>query len=134
MAFGPHRGAIPFTKGYGLPHLENGNYELVINNEHYGRLLVDDESVRLDQPGLEEHVYQGILETGIMAIGGETTGTILKTDAGTYELRLSEDLRGEVDFQQFDGERVRITGVMTEVQGVEIPFRQIIEVTEIERL
>ena len=40
---------------------------------------------------------RGILRTGIVAIGGETTGTIIQTDKGAFELDLGpgKDLRAK---------------------------------------
>jgi hypothetical protein len=49
MAFGPHRGATSFERGYNLPALRKGRYELRINGENYGSLVVADKEVKLEE-------------------------------------------------------------------------------------
>jgi hypothetical protein len=71
----------------------------------------------------------GRLQTGMMAIGGETTGTILSVpDKGSYEL----DVKGNKDLQKavdtLNGKDVKVTGTLTVKAGVEIKERRIIKV------
>src|SRR5260370_33628187 len=40
---------------------------------------------------------KGTVKTGIVAIGGETTGTIIETKEGNYEPAVSKELRAGVD-------------------------------------
>lgn len=47
MAFGPHRGSISFDRGRQFPQLDNGKYELILNGENYGTLVVAADSVNL---------------------------------------------------------------------------------------
>lgn len=47
-AFGPHRGMVSLQLGYGLPQLVKGSYELVINGEKAGNLVVSSNGARLD--------------------------------------------------------------------------------------
>lgn len=72
--------------------------------------------------------FEGILEAGIMAIGGETTGVILKTkDQGTYELDLAgETLRAAAE--KLSGKAVVVEGEYKPRPGVEIKERRIIAV------
>jgi hypothetical protein len=71
---------------------------------------------------------QGTLETGIVAIGGETTGTIVKTRDATFELDLGKDkeLRGLAE--KLNGKRVHVTGKLAVRKGVEIRQRFIVTV------
>lgn len=75
--------------------------------------------------------FRGTLTTGIMAIGGETTGIILQTKDGAWEL----DLQGNRDLlklsEQLNGKQVVVKGTPTEKAGVEIATRRIIKVTEL---
>jgi hypothetical protein len=71
----------------------------------------------------------GKLQTGIMAIGGETTGTIISIPGqGTCEI----DVRGSKDLQKsvenLDGKQVKVTGTLSVKEGVEIRERRIIKV------
>jgi len=72
--------------------------------------------------------YTGILKTGIMAIGGETTGTTLKTKEGAvYELELGEKFSKLGD--ELSGKNVMVTGSLQTRAGVEVKERTIIVVT-----
>jgi hypothetical protein len=71
----------------------------------------------------------GKLMTGIMAIGGETTGTIITIPKqGTYEL----DIRGNKELQKaaadLKGKQVKVTGTLAIRAGVEVRQRRIIKV------
>ncbi|MGI8982536.1 MAG: hypothetical protein ACR2FY_25165 [Pirellulaceae bacterium] len=70
----------------------------------------------------------GILETGIVTIGGETTGTIIKVGKVTWEL----DLAGNKDFialaEKLNKQPVVVTGRYQQKPGVEIPVRHIVTV------
>ena len=71
---------------------------------------------------------KGTLETGIVAIGGETTGTIIKVGKVTWEL----DLGGNQDLIELAGklnkQPVIVTGRYQQKAGVEIPVRHIVTV------
>ena len=77
-------------------------------------------------------VFKGTLHTGMVAIGGETTGTVLKTQAnGNFEL----DLQHRADLQKLaetlNGKNVVIKGEYKPRAGVEVKLRRIIIVTSI---
>lgn len=72
----------------------------------------------------------GKIQTGMMAIGGETTGVILNSSEGTFELKLAEKMTESA--LDYDGKLVRVTGVLSTVSGIEIKKRRIIEVKKIE--
>lgn len=70
--------------------------------------------------------FTGVLRTGIMQIGGETTGVILETATGTYELETrGTRLPGE-RLEALDGKRVVVTGDYRPRAGVEVKERRII--------
>jgi hypothetical protein len=72
---------------------------------------------------------KGKLRTGIMAIGGETTGTLITTPGGTFEVELPE----KTDADKLNGKTVKITGSMYQRKGVEIRgVRTIIKATKVE--
>jgi hypothetical protein len=75
--------------------------------------------------------WTGRLETGVVAIGGETTGVVLRTASATLELRLNETQ--QVEAARLDGETVRVRGTLTEVEGVEVALRRIIDVDDLRR-
>lgn len=74
---------------------------------------------------------EGTLETGIVAIGGETTGTVLRLNNGqTVELEfVSEGRRTQAEM--LSGERVLVAGFLRVVQGVEIRERRIVRVASL---
>lgn len=70
----------------------------------------------------------GTLKTGIFAIGGETTGTILRTKKGTYELDLGKNKDLRTMAKRLDGKMVEVTGTLNIRKGVEVKERRIITV------
>ena len=78
--------------------------------------------------------YEGTLKTGIMAIGGETTGVILETGEGSpYELDFgrNEELRKLAE--KLNGKKVVVQGGYKPRPGVEVSERRIIEVKSLEK-
>ena len=73
---------------------------------------------------------RGKLETGIMAIGGETTGTILHTKSGTLESDLAKNKLGD-QAEKLNGKAVVVTGTLSIRKGVEIHQRLIVVVETI---
>jgi hypothetical protein len=70
---------------------------------------------------------RGTLETGIMAIGGETTGTTIRARGMTFELQIDRPaLRREAE--RLSGRTVVVHGELTMRRGVEIGQRWIIVV------
>jgi hypothetical protein len=77
--------------------------------------------------------FQGTLKTGIMAIGGETTGVVLKTEIGEqYELDFgkNDELAGLA--AKLNGKTVVVTGEDTIRAGEEVKERHIIQVATLE--
>lgn len=75
---------------------------------------------------------QGKLRTGIVAIGAETTGTIIETKDGAFELDLGKDkaLREKAD--KLNGKAVQVAGTLTIRKGVEVKERKIVAVSKLE--
>ena len=74
-------------------------------------------------------MLQGILETGVVAIGGETTGVTLKADGMTFELDLKDEARAAAEMA--NGRLVRVTGELTAKEGVERGPRWVVTVDRI---
>lgn len=70
---------------------------------------------------------QGRLETGIVAIGGETTGTVVRANDMSFELAFDEPVLSR-QAERLSGRPVLVTGTLTAKEGVEIGRRWIIEV------
>ena len=73
----------------------------------------------------------GTVSTGMMAIGGETTGTILKTEAGSYELTPANAAIGK-QIAALKDKKAHVTGTLTVKEGVEVGQRKIVTVESIE--
>jgi protein tyrosine phosphatase (PTP) superfamily phosphohydrolase (DUF442 family) len=75
--------------------------------------------------------WTGKVLTGIVAIGGETTGIVLETAQGRLELQCDAAQRATIE--SLKGQQVTIRGKLETRAGVEVPVRRIIVVTEIVR-
>lgn len=84
-----------------------------------------------DDVGYIEVEMAGIIRTGVMAIGGESTGTTITALGFTWEL----DLGGNEDFAKFaqksHGMEVVVKGTVTVKQGVERGRRVIVVVKKL---
>lgn len=67
--------------------------------------------------GSDAGPWTGVLRTGVMAIGGETTGMTLTTDGGVFELRATGNLLSAL--QAADGRRITVAGERHDLIGVE---------------
>jgi len=88
-------------------------------------------------PAAEQKSYiqaevKGTLETGVVAIGGETTGTVVKTRDGTVELDLSKDKALKAQAEKLNGKLVVVSGKLVVKAGVEVPHRLIVIVSRLE--
>ena len=72
---------------------------------------------------------KGTLRTGIMAIGGETTGTVVRVKNVTWELDFSgnDELRNRA--ATLNNKTVLLTGTYETRRGVEVRERHIVKVT-----
>ena len=76
--------------------------------------------------------FEGTLQTGIVAVGGETTGIVLKTKAhGQYELDLKKDDKLLKLADKLNGKKVVVEGDYKPRPGVEVKERRIILVKSI---
>jgi opacity protein-like surface antigen len=82
-----------------------------------------------DEPKASE--WTGKLQTGVVAIGGETTGTVLQTKEGSFELSFGQDKGLRNSAEKFGGKQVTVTGKLNVRKGVEVKERRIITVTAI---
>src|SRR5947207_1141086 len=75
---------------------------------------------------------KGALRTGLVAIGGETTGTTITTKDGTLELDFGKNKKLRDLAAKLDKKPVEVTGTLTMRQGVENPrTRLIVRVTQL---
>jgi hypothetical protein len=76
--------------------------------------------------------YEGILTTGIVAIGGETTGATLKTRAGAvYQLDFGKNAGLARMAETLGGKMVLVTGELKTREGVETGEHRVIAVTSL---
>lgn len=80
------------------------------------------------QPEAATVKKQGILKHGIMAIGGETTGTGIVCEDGLFELELSRVPQLLELAKKYQGQKVEVKGQLETWEGVEIPMRKVIVV------
>lgn len=71
---------------------------------------------------------KGKLKTGIMAIGGETTGTIIETKGGTLELDFGKNKELRELAAKLDGKAGVATGTLTFRKGLAVKQRYIVTV------
>jgi hypothetical protein len=70
--------------------------------------------------------FTGTVRTGLMAIGGETTGIVLTTRAGEYELDVRGDREAAAKLEVLNGKEIIVTGDYRPRRGVEVKERRII--------
>jgi hypothetical protein len=77
-------------------------------------------------------VFKGELRAGVLAIGAESTGFLLKTDENRFELSpKASDEKVQKQMTEMSGKRVAVTGQLTVRKGVERPVRKIIVVESV---
>jgi hypothetical protein len=79
----------------------------------------------------EQTKWEGKLMTGVVAIGGETTGVVLKGKTGTVELDLGTNKDLLARAEKLNGKDVIVTGKLEIRKGVEIAERRIVTVTDL---
>jgi hypothetical protein len=72
-----------------------------------------------------------VLRTGIMAIGGETTGTIISAKGKTYELDFRKSPKLRALAEKLDKKEAIVQGTLRLKRGIEIKERRIIAVTDL---
>jgi hypothetical protein len=71
----------------------------------------------------------GTLRTGLMAIGGETTGTVIVANGVSWELDLRALPEVKAKIAEYDGKKVVVSGTFEQRRGVERRKRDIVTVT-----
>ena len=79
-----------------------------------------------------EVVVRGTVRTGIMAVGGETTGVTVAARGATWELDLSRDPALRAKAESLSGRKAVVRGSLEVRPGVERRQRWIVAVTSIE--
>ena len=79
-----------------------------------------------------EVVVRGTVRTGLMAIGGETTGVTIAARGATWELDLSKDPALRAKAEGLSGRKAVVRGSLEIRPGVERRQRSIVTVTSIE--
>src|SRR5262249_13797083 len=83
--------------------------------------------------GAEKIDVTGKLTTGVVAGGGETTGTIIETkDKKFYELDFGKNKELRDKAEKLNGKQVSVSGVLIVKPGVEVKERRIITVAKLE--
>lgn len=90
-------------------------------------LLAADPSKAQESIRVECH---GQLRTGVVAIGGETTGTTITFHHISWELQLPDDMALEFA-KSHDRKPVTVIGSLRQVTGTQIPVRWIVDVEKI---
>ncbi len=81
------------------------------------------------QDGAVHVICHGRLLQGVVAIGGETTGTTVSFDGMTWELKLSDEVRRQIEKEEH--RQVTVEGRLRRVAGVAIPVRWIVDVEKL---
>ena len=71
----------------------------------------------------------GTIRTGLMAIGAETTGTVIEAGGVAWELDFGGNPALQTQAKGLNGKRATVTGTYRRKAGVEIPRREIVTVT-----
>lgn len=74
----------------------------------------------------------GTLRTGIVAIGGETTGTTITAKSVTWELDFGKNAELRKAAEKHDGKKVTVRGSLERRAGVEIKEQWIVMVTDLQ--
>ena len=76
---------------------------------------------------------RGTLETGIVAIGGETTGTIIRAGKVVWELEFGKHSELKELAQKLNKQTVIVVGTYRNQPGVEVRERHIVSVASVKR-
>ncbi len=83
-----------------------------------------------DTSGIRE--FRGTLRTGVHQIGGETTGVIIVTSEGRYELDLKQNPEWRSQLHRLNGKQVTVEGKLIVGKGIEVKKRWIIHVRSLQ--
>ncbi len=89
-------------------------------------------SVAPSRPPVQTMSVEGVIENGAVAMGGETTGTLLRGGtAGNYELKGATE-QIERELKKSSGKAVRVSGALIPVPAVEQPDRKVLLIDSME--
>jgi hypothetical protein len=74
---------------------------------------------------------KGLLKTGVMAIGGETTGTTITAGTMTFELDFGKNKEFRELAEKLNGKTAIAHGTLNIRKGVEVKLRSIVTVTDL---
>lgn len=75
--------------------------------------------------------FRGTLHSGIRQIGGETTGVIIVTSEGAYELDLRGNPEWRAQLPALNGSTVIVRGRLTIGSGIEVRRRRVVHVVDL---
>lgn len=96
-------------------------------------LRANDPPVKPDDDAVTLKVV-GTLRTGIVAIGGETTGVTVKSKGITWELEFAGNAELKKTAEKLHGQRVIVEGSLERREGVEVKERWIVTVARLRAL
>jgi hypothetical protein len=73
----------------------------------------------------------GTLRTGIVAIGGETTGTMITAKGIKWELEFGKNVELRKTAEKLDGKLVTVSGTLGRHAGIEVKERWIVTAASI---
>ncbi len=71
----------------------------------------------------------GTVRTGVVVIGGETTGVTIKSKNATFELEFGKNAALRKQAEKLDGKPAIVEGTLDRKEGVEVKDRWIVTVT-----
>jgi hypothetical protein len=93
-------------------------------------LVLGAEPTTPDQSAAEIKVEcYGVLRDGVVAIGGETTGTTISFGRMIWDLSLNDDTK-RAFAKEHTKQRVTVTGSVKRVTGTQIPVRWVVDVDQ----
>jgi hypothetical protein len=125
------RGDVAFTVG-GTKKAGPGFGYALVKIARTGVKTVNGKPIAAGQAAGKTIQVTGTVHTGRIVIGGETTGVVIETAEGEYELdaRANPELAKQLD--KLNGKRAVVEGRLTIKRGVEVRERRIIEVAKVE--
>ena len=115
--------------------LVTGSYSEQQDGSHVRRILTPEKILSGSSKGRGEYIdvtVHGTLNSGVMAIGAETTGVTITAGAVTWELELQRDQRRRA--LKLSGSKVIVSGQLRREDGVEVRHRLIVKVRNIKPL
>jgi hypothetical protein len=96
-----------------------------------GRTRAGEEPPKPEKADSNAIEFTGKVRTGIVAIGGETTGTTVSANGKSYELDFRQNSKLRALARTLNGKDVVVRGTLQQKEGVEIRQRRIIMVAEL---